>query len=969
MSVQIILFCFLSLLLIIISYELKKRHKVPLLPFLVLIGLLFRLVSIYIFAQSAMIHTIDTMSTEVIKFSMLPAILFHAAFFFDWYSFKKEIVQTITMATTVVCLTSVLTGVTFKYILRYEITLDESFLLGVILNATDYVSVKSLFKETFISDRIEAILKGETLINSATVLVMFQVLKEVIIDHVESAEILGLSVRLIVVGFLLGLGFAFTMGVILKRFVNDFIQETNITIVFTYLLFWVCEFEQVKGSGGVAMVVSGLYMSYHGKTFVSPSITKKLHNTWNIFVNNIECLIFIIAGVYLGKFALSNQDMTGKDFGLSIVLFILLHVIRGVCLLIHYPVFKYIGTPLNLKEILVLTFAGIKGAISFALALMVFNDNSFSLFFRTNLLFMVILVSCQSIIIDSYCTKLIAKHLKQGIISDIQENILLGVTTKILEETSDLIEKLRSDKDFGLVKWDDVLSLAGPKMLLIEVMSKSEIGRRTLSKHPDESTEGLIHIYNKHFQIDDRLYSVELRRRFYSTLKGIYWKSYENGECFDSTVLHLVDYCEKSLDKDTEKMKTWESNQREIYNVDRIKSLKRFTNLPVIGKIFSRLVYDLIVKAYDLAFTFIRAHSSTEDIMDDMEKDLEHDVFDSVIEEAHAQVVCCQDFIKEFITDSYPDIIAEVQTKMTCFLLLNKQRKLVNHIYEQGVIKELEYQHLISSITNNLKQLKFMSKPEVPTLESVFKRRFKKVPFAEIQKVLPGITEKHFKPETTLYQEGSEVEGAYLIFSGIVHEYGSLVDHTLSKDNIAGAFHLIPGFGESYLSTAITQSVVIAAFIPLNTLNQFFVEDVYKESAKQFVLYHKDKFGLKEALPAHITKVVENSSVLHLYPGSPLNLRRGAIILKGRVRKEKEIFSLMRPSKKIIESLDDAIVMIFPPHFGGILKQHLHLNDAFASYYIKGPAKKVETKSIDRTITVASTFKINQLEVNKTDEN
>lgn len=963
MTVQMILFCFLSLLLIIISYELKKRFKVPILPCLIVIGLIFRPVSIYIFNQQAMITTIDHLSPEVVKFSMLPAILFHAAFFFDWYNFKKEIVQSILMATTLVCLTSVLTGIAFKYILRYSVTLNESILLGVILNATDYVSVKSLFKETAISDRIEALLKGETLLNAAIVLVMFQVLKDLIQNKVESDMFMVLSIRLIMVGILMGLGFAITMGIILKRFVNDFIQETNITIVITYLLFWICEFEQIKASGGVAMVVSGLYMSSNGKTFISPSVTKYLHGTWKIVVNNIECLIFIIAGVNLGKFVSGQSGTTWKDLGMSILLFLLLHIIRGISLLIHYPVFKYFGTTISLNEMLVLSFAGIKGAISCALALMVHEDELFGLYFRTNLLLIVILVCIQSILIDTFCTKLLAKHLKLGTISDIQENILLGVTNKILEETSDLIEKLRNNNDLGLVKWDDVLALAGPKMLLQEVMGKSDIGRKILMDHKDESTEKLIQLYSRHFKIDEELYSTELRRRFYSTVKGIYWKSYEKGECFDTTVLNLVEYCDKSLDHEREKIKTWENNQSTIYNTKRINYLKRLTNYPIIGKIASRIAYDLIVKAYDVALTFIRSHYQTEELMDTMEKEMERDTYEKIMEEVHSQIICCQNFIKDFITDSYPDIIAEVQTKMTCYLLLNKQRKLVSHIYEQGVIKELEYLNLMSSITINLKQLKFMSKPEVPTLYSIFKRRFPKTSNYEIKKIIPQVVERRFKPDTILFSENSPVEGAYLIFTGQVHESGVLVDHTLTKDNIVGAFHLIPNFQDTYLSTATTKSVVIAAFIPVDTLTEFFIEEIYKESAKQFVLYHKEKFGLKDAENVHIIKVVDNSSVLHLYPGSPLNLRRGAIVLKGRVRKEKEIFSLMRPSKKIIESLDDSVVLIFPPHFGGILKQHLHLNEAFASYYIKGPSKKVQTKLVDSEVTVASIFKINQLDV------
>jgi hypothetical protein len=493
-------------------------------------------------------------------------------------------------------------------------------------------------------------------------------------------------------------------------------------------------------------------------------------------------------------------------------------------------------------------------------------------------------------------------------------------------------------------------------------MKKSSVGREVLKNNSCENVDKLIRLYSSRFQLDDLLLGVELRRRFYSTLKGIYWNKYEKGQCFDSTALRLVFDCNKGLDKETEPMRLWEESQEIVYNERRIRLLKRFTDFPLIGKLFRRIVYDIIIRAYDVALAFVKAHYRAEEIMDSMEKDMEQDTYQDVMEEAHQQIIHCQNFIKENITDTYPDIVAEVQTKMACFLLINKQRKMVSKIYEQGVLKDQEFQGLMSSITENLTQLKFMSKPEIPTLESVLKKRFSNINKAEIKKVLPMISERRFRPDTKIFEETDKVLGAYLIFSGVVHEYGQMVNHELTKDNIVGAFHLIQGFQDCYMTTAVTRAVTIAAFIPLNALNDFFIEDIYKESAKQFVLYYKEHFGLKEAENAHIIKVVENSSVLHLYSGSPVNLRRGALVLKGRVRKDKDAFSLLRPSKKIIESLEDAVVLIFPPHFGEILRQHFLIRDAFASYFIKGPTKKVQNSIVDRQINVHSTFKINQLE-------
>ena len=76
------------------------------------------------------------------------------------------------------------------------------------------------------------------------------------------------------------------------------------------------------------MVVLGLYMSAYGKTFISPTVQHKFSVSWNIMVNNIEGLIFVSAGVILGRFLTDYQYLQGYDIGMAVSCFVILHVIR-----------------------------------------------------------------------------------------------------------------------------------------------------------------------------------------------------------------------------------------------------------------------------------------------------------------------------------------------------------------------------------------------------------------------------------------------------------------------------------------------------------------------------------------------------------------------------------------------------------------------------------------------------------------
>ena len=123
-----------------------------------------------------------------------------------------------------------------------------------------------------------------------------------------------------------------------------------------------------------------------------------------------------------------------------------------------------------------------------------------------------------------------------------------------------------------------------------------------------------------------------------------------------------------------------------------------------------------------------------------------------------------------------------------------------------------------------------------------------------------------------------------------------------------------------------------------------FDEDVYKEAAQEFLILNKDKFNIKNAANEHVMFIASKSFVKKVYQGSLISLRRGGFVIKGRIRSDKNCFSLIRPTKKKLESIDDALLLIFPSHFSGILRNNRNVSDAFAEYYIKNARKRNEIK-------------------------
>ena len=263
----------------------------------------------------------------------------------------------------------------------------------------------------------------------------------------------------------------------------------------------------------------------------------------------MEMLIFIMGGMLLGMhFVKSSSNIQAIDVGMMIALYGLLHVIRGAAIFMHYPILENLGYGLKPEEAVVITLSGLKGAISTALALMAYHEPLLDARFRDIMLFFTTSICALTIVIDSFLMKASVRYFGLESLTEVQENMLVGVTTGILQHTGKKVEHLRNDKEFKLVKWDFVMKFAGPKRLLVQIMKGSKVGNKIIKKFKDDTAEQLLDRYTKKFILTSSALVDETRRRFFTTLKGIYWHAFESGHCMGITALNLINSCNIALD-------------------------------------------------------------------------------------------------------------------------------------------------------------------------------------------------------------------------------------------------------------------------------------------------------------------------------------------------------------------------------------------------------------------------------------
>ena len=234
----------------------------------------------------------------------LPALIFESAFNSDWHIFKVEMAQVLLMAGPMLLVSTGLSALMMRYILRYdgEFTFTAALLFGSIISATDPVAVVVLLKELGASRRLATLIEGESLLNDGTAMVVFLV----IIDIVKGAEpsvgdIFIKFCRLSIGGPILGIAVGAIVTFMLKRIHNNFILEVNTTIFGSYLMFFLAESTDLHVSGILALVALGLYMTRSGKYRISAESEHAVHHVWGYIGFVAETVIFILTGLIMGQ--------------------------------------------------------------------------------------------------------------------------------------------------------------------------------------------------------------------------------------------------------------------------------------------------------------------------------------------------------------------------------------------------------------------------------------------------------------------------------------------------------------------------------------------------------------------------------------------------------------------------------------------------------------------------------------------
>lgn len=373
----------IGLLIRTISAKVPYKYRKFALPFtasMLISGLICGLIVVYSSSDDGMsegLKKLETINPTVLFAVFMPALITPSGLSLQYHTVNHIWFKAFALAIPGTMINAALITLVAKYVFPYSWSWSQSFLLGSILSATDPIAVISIMESSGCDPVLTTIINGESLLNDGVAYVLF----EVFLQWVEGSEMVAGNVVKFVFkaslgGPALGIAFAIVVMIWLQLLFNDSIAEITVTLTAAYSL-WTLSDQILSVSAVLAVLFFSMFLGMYGRNHISSKSVKPFDFFWSWVDWVANTLIFFLAGLIIAT-EISNQNelISGKDWGMAISLYFLLIPIRIISIIILFPILSYGRYGLKLKDMVILSWSGLRGAVGLTLALIVYGSDS-----------------------------------------------------------------------------------------------------------------------------------------------------------------------------------------------------------------------------------------------------------------------------------------------------------------------------------------------------------------------------------------------------------------------------------------------------------------------------------------------------------------------------------------------------------------------------------------------------------------
>ncbi|CAI5733150.1 unnamed protein product [Hyaloperonospora brassicae] len=376
----------LQLALVLVAYRLdRSKHPVLISESAVAIffGVLFGIGVLIFYPMKSLNNGMDP---EVLFYALLPPIILEAGFNMKKRGFFSNVNAIMLLSIVGTLVATFITGGILIWVgnlgLITKLTAAEAYLYGALISAVDPVATLSVFKKNDVPPLLFNLVFGESMLNDGVAIVSFTLFQGLVRDDIADVTLHDAG---IIITKVFGIGFGsvglaavvcFTSAFLLKQADPALRQypsyEISIVLLSAYLSYVIADL--VGQSGIVALFFSGVLMSHyhlHNIAHESAMALRHLLTTSSFMAENF---VFI----YMGMSVVAYSRYFTWDWG-----FILANMIACILgrMLNTFPMCALANlcrsedNKIPWSHMVVIWFAGLRGAIAFALALNVYTPN------------------------------------------------------------------------------------------------------------------------------------------------------------------------------------------------------------------------------------------------------------------------------------------------------------------------------------------------------------------------------------------------------------------------------------------------------------------------------------------------------------------------------------------------------------------------------------------------------------------
>src|SRR5580704_10670809 len=313
------------------------------------------------------------LAPELVLLGILPPLIYSAGVAMSWREFRFSLRTITSLAFGCVVFTTCAVAAAVHWLIG--LPLAVGFVLGAIVAPPDVVAPLAIVRRLGLPRRLVVVLEGEGLANDATALILYRFAVAAVSTGLFSfGEAGGVFVLIIVGEIAYGIGIGW-VSLRLRRWAHDPRVEITLSLLTPYAAFLLPQ--QLGGSGVLATVAAGLYVSWNGPLLIPAATRLQGIFFWDLVVYLLEGFVFLVTGMQTRTVFLQMHEVPWHHFAYAILLTVA--VVIATRFIWVYPA-AYLPRWLNpalarrdpvppWRWLFFLGFVGVRGVVSLAAAL------------------------------------------------------------------------------------------------------------------------------------------------------------------------------------------------------------------------------------------------------------------------------------------------------------------------------------------------------------------------------------------------------------------------------------------------------------------------------------------------------------------------------------------------------------------------------------------------------------------------